>query len=97
MVVLIEDEVMFVFCLLGRYGEIISYFHEFTVLLLIDKTGDKLPSQSWVVACLSYRELHALKSLGHTFLLWVYKFLNVSTTYLLEFCFMFSLVCLGFS
>ena len=37
------------------------------LLLLIDKMGDKLPSQSWVVACLSYRELHALKSLGHTF------------------------------
>ena len=37
------------------------------LLLLIDKMGDKLPSQSWVVACLSYRELHALKRLGHTF------------------------------
>ena len=35
--------------------------------LLMKRPGDKLPSQSWVVACLSYRELHALKSLGHTF------------------------------
>ena len=48
-------------------GEIIPYVHEFTVLLPINETGDKLPLQSRIVACLSYRELHALKSLGHTF------------------------------
>ena len=29
-----EDEVMFVFCLPGRYGEIIPYFHEFTVFII---------------------------------------------------------------
>ena len=81
-------------------GEIIPYFQEFTVLLPINKMGDKLPSQSWVVACLSHRELHALKSLGHTFgfkLLWVYKFQNFSTKYLLEFFLMYSFVCSGFS
>ena len=38
--------------------------------------NDKLPSQSWVVACLSYRELHALKSLGHTF--WPLSHVQVS-------------------
>ena len=29
-----EDEVMFVFCLPGRYGEILPYFHEFTVFII---------------------------------------------------------------
>ena len=56
------------------------------MLLPINETGDKLPSQSWVVACLSYRELHALKSLGHTF--WPLSHVQVSECFvkMLEFC-----------
>ena len=57
-------------------------------------TGDKLPSQSWVV--LVYRINNSTHSeLGHN-VIWlsVNKFQNFSTKYLLEFFLMYSFVCL---
>ena len=80
-------------------SEIIPQFPEFTILLPINMTGDKLLSQSWVV--LVYRIENSTHSeLGHSVILaliQVNKFQNFSTKYLLEFFLMYSFVCLGFS